>query len=155
MNDAGRTTAVTFAALVLLLGALGALAAVTAERSVDGLLGGAAGAVTPRVRAADDALERRDGGAALRAWQDAYTAARASRRWEPMLEVGDAALRLGADPAARDDARARARRAYLLAFTRAHHEGSVDGVLRASEAFAGLSDHETAALCRGVAERMR
>ena len=64
MNDTGRTTAVTFAALVLLLGALGALAAVTAERSVD-------------------------------------------------------------------------------------------GVLRAAEAFAGLGDHEAAALCRGVAERMR
>ncbi len=151
----GRGIAFTFAGLVLLLGCLGTLAAVTAERSVEGLLGGTAAPAEPsraRAPATDAALEAR---AALRAWHDAYAAALASRGWEPMLEVGDAALGLGDAAGTPEAARARARRAYLHAFTRARRAGSVDGVLRAAQAFADLGDREVAAQCLDVAERMR
>ncbi len=53
-----------------------------------------ASATTP-VRAVDDALAKNAVGAAGRAWHTAYGAALGSRRWEDMVEVGDAALRLG------------------------------------------------------------
>jgi hypothetical protein len=153
----GRGVALTFAVLVLLLGGLGALAAVTADRSVAVLAGGApaaADAWRPRLQAMDAALARRDAGAAARAWHDAYAAALASRRWEAMLEVGDAAPRAGATGGG-EEARARARQAYLLAFTRARQEGAVDGVLRAAQAFADLGDRDAATQCLRVAEQMR
>jgi hypothetical protein len=71
-----------------------------------------------------------------------------------MLEVGDAALRTGA-AAGGAETRARARQAYLLAFTRARQEGAVDGVLRAAQAFDDLGDRDAATQCLHVAERMR
>lgn len=141
-----RRITLTFAILVLLFAGIGALVAVTAERTLDGL--GRAPAPVERAKPrTGPALERRV--TPFRAWQERYAAALASRRWEPMLEAGDAALGLGDG-----DARARARQAYLVAFTRARHEGSVDGVRRVAQAFAGLGDHEVAAQCLAVAERM-
>jgi hypothetical protein len=41
------------------------------------------------------ALAAGDRARAMRAWSDAQTAAFASRRWEPLLDVGDASLRVG------------------------------------------------------------
>jgi hypothetical protein len=80
--------------------------------------------------------------AARRAWHRAYLEALGSRAWSPMIVVGDAWLRIGAASGGTLDARPNARDQYLRAFFRARHQGSLDGVLRAAEAFAGLGDRE-------------
>src|SRR5256885_194361 len=54
------------------------------------------------VRAVDEALQRDDVSAAVRAWRDAYGIALASRRWEAMIDVGDAFLRVSATDRSRD-----------------------------------------------------
>ncbi len=99
------------------------------------------------LRAVDEALARNDAAAALRAWQDAHLAALGSWRWERMIEVGDAALRIGEVSGLRPAAKARARQAYLTAFFRARDQGSLAGVLRSAEAFALLGDREVVAQC--------
>src|SRR5438445_11856052 len=71
-------------------------------------------------------------------WPDAYRAALGSRRWDAMVEVGDAALRIGEATGDREVAAARARRCYLEALFRARDQRSVDGVPRVAEAFAAL-----------------
>ena len=43
------------------------------------------------VRAVDEALQRDDVSAAVRAWRDAYGIALASRRWEAMIDVANKA----------------------------------------------------------------
>jgi hypothetical protein len=79
---------------------------------------------------------------AMRAWKDAETAALDSRRWEPLLEVGDAALRVGDGTGSPARARLSARHAYRAALFRARAQRSVDGVLRAADAFARLGDRD-------------
>ena len=116
--------------------------------------GGPAAAWTVHVRQVDDALAKRDVGAAERAWRDAYAAAVASRRWEGMLEVGDAARRVGEVASARMTADARARGAYRAALFQARQQKSLDGVLRTAEAFAALGDREVVAQCLRIAEHL-
>ena len=106
------------------------------------------------VRQVDEALAKRDLRAAERAWQDAYTAALGSRRWEGMLEAGDAARRIGQATNAQKAGDARARQAYLTALFRARTAASLDGVLRAAEAFSALGDREVVAQCIRIAERL-
>ncbi len=89
------------------------------------------------------ALGTGDWSRAAEAWTDAWTTAQASGRWQPLIDVGDAALRIGEATATRSIARAKARRAYRAALIRARAQRSVDGVLRAAESFAGLGDHDT------------
>lgn len=115
-----------------------------------------AGPANPRgsVQRVDDALAKGDLTAAERAWQDAYTAALGSRRWEGMLEAGDAARRIGEASGSGKAADARARQAYLTALWRARRAGSLDGVLRAAEAFSALGDREVVAQCLRIAERL-
>jgi hypothetical protein len=88
------------------------------------------------------ALATGDHARAMRAWSDAETAALASRRWEPLLEVGDAALRVGDGTGSPARARLSARHAYRAALFRARAQRSVDGVLRAADAFARLGDRD-------------
>src|SRR5919204_1447670 len=102
----------------------------------------------------DDALAANDVGAATRAWRSAYTAAVASRRWDAMLDVGDAYLRIGDRTQMRRVHEAKAREAFLVAFFRARREHSLDGVLRAGQAFAGLGDREVVSHCIRTAEKM-
>jgi len=94
------------------------------------------------VRRVDEALARGDVSTAVRAWHDAYGAALASRAWEPMLAVGDAHLRIGGAGGIGGAAYARARENYLVALFRARARRSLDGVLRATEAFARLGDRD-------------
>ena len=49
----------------------------------------------PHLQRMDEALEQMNVSVALRAWNIAYAAALGSRRWEGMLDVGDAYLRIG------------------------------------------------------------
>lgn len=90
------------------------------------------------------ALAERNVSAAELAWHAAYVEALRSPRWEGMLEVGEAALRVGGVAGPRKPAEAKARRAYLTVLFRARQHGSLDGVLRAAEAFAALGDREVA-----------
>jgi len=100
----------------------------------------------------DDALAIPDVSAAVIAWYDAYGAALATRRWEPMVHVGDAFMQIGAVAGSRDGARANARQAYLVALMRAQRERSVDGALQVAEAFAALGDRGVAMACAQVAK---
>ena len=100
------------------------------------------GAWTAHLRRMDEALAAGDIRLAERAWHDAYGQALGSRRWEGMVEAGDAALTIRAVAKAQRLAAPTARQAYLTAFVRARRQGSVDGVLRTAEAFARLGDGE-------------
>ncbi len=101
----------------------------------------------------DEALARQDLSGAIRACHDAYRAALGSRRWEALVDVGDAYLRIGEAAGSRKGWEPRARESYLNALLRARQEGSVEGVLRATEAFADLGDREVAEQGLRIADR--
>ncbi len=61
---------------------------------------------------------------AVRAWQDAYGAALASRSWESMIAVGDAFTVIGRASGTPRGARMNAREAYLTALMRARRDGN-------------------------------
>jgi hypothetical protein len=94
------------------------------------------------LEAADAALAESNVSRATRVWQDARNAALRSGTWSALVEVGDASLRIGELAAARVGARAEARGLYLRALFQARAQGSLDGVLRVTEAFASLGDQE-------------
>jgi hypothetical protein len=96
------------------------------------------------IHAMDDALARGDFYAADLARQTAYLIALGSRGWEAMAAVGDAYLRFADCPGASPTLRPEARRIYRSALSRAGQQGSIEGVLRVSEALAGLGDREAA-----------
>lgn len=98
------------------------------------------------LKSMDDALASGDTRAADWLLRQAHWAALGSRRWEGMLQVGDAALRTGNVTAART--------AYLTAAFRARRLGSFEGTLGAAEAFAALGDREAAKQWLGVAEEL-
>lgn len=85
----------------------------------------------------DQALERDDLIAAMRAWREAYGAALGSGSWESMLATGDAAVRLA--QALGTPGNEAARDAYRIALFRARRMGAADGVSRAGEALERLS----------------
>lgn len=94
------------------------------------------------IQRVDHALARKDVSAAEQAWREAYGAALRSRTWEGMIEVGDAMLRIGGVVGSPQAPTAKARQLYLVALFRARGQGSLEGVLRAAEAFAALGDRE-------------
>ncbi len=89
---------------------------------------------------ADEALAAGDVVLALRHWHEGHAVAVASRRWEGLVEAGDLYRRIGARGGFHGAAVARARECYLTALLRARGERSLDGVLRATEAFVDLGD---------------
>jgi hypothetical protein len=104
------------------------------------------------LRQLDDALQRKNGSGAVRAWHDAYGAALGSRRWEGMLAVGRASLRLGGMAHMRATAGSKARQAYLIALFRARDEKSIDGLLDIGEALARVGDVSLASYCLSIVE---
>ncbi|MGH7266557.1 MAG: hypothetical protein ACREMB_17175 [Candidatus Rokuibacteriota bacterium] len=106
---------------------------------------------TAHIRTVDEALDRSDADAAARAWQEAYVAALGSLRWEGMLAVGDASLRIAQVSGRRQTAAATARNAFLAALFRARQQDSLDGILRTAEAFVHLGDREMAEQCLRLA----
>ena len=88
----------------------------------------------------DEALARGDAAASVRAWQEAYEAARMNRGWRGLVEVGDARVRIETE--AHGAVPPRARRVYMVALNRARAERSVDGVVRVAEGFSQLGDRE-------------
>lgn len=106
------------------------------------------------IRRVDEALAHNDTRAAEAAWRQAYLLAVWSERWEALVEAGDLALQIGQAAGARKAAEPQARQAYLRALVRARAQRSIDGVLRATEAFARLGDREVAEYGLRIAEGM-
>ncbi|MGH7392146.1 MAG: hypothetical protein ACREM3_22205 [Candidatus Rokuibacteriota bacterium] len=101
-----------------------------------------------------EALETGDAAAMLRAWHAACLDALGSQRWEPMIDVGDAAWRIGQTTGFKIAFAAKARQAYHVALYRAHKQGSVAGVRRVGEAFQALGDRDAVEQCTAVAARL-
>jgi hypothetical protein len=108
----------------------------------------------PAIERLDEALARQDLSRAELIWHEAHGQALRSRRWEGLIEVGDAYLRIGSAARGLSAARPTARRLYLAALMRARAEQSVDGALRTAEAFASLRDGAVVELCLRVAEEI-
>jgi len=144
-----RTVIVVAAVFAMLMG-LEVLAQAAAHRAAQAEPA-SSGAFIDRV---DQALAVRDITGAQRAGHDAYTAALGSRGWDELVAAGDAYLRIDEAMGFRSPARARARQAYLAAFLRARSQGSLDGVVRSTDAFASLGDRQVAAQCLRTAERL-
>jgi hypothetical protein len=89
---------------------------------------------------ADEALAAGNVVLALRHWREGHAVTVASRRWEGLVEAGDLYRRIGARGGFYAEAVGRARDCYLTALLRARGERSLDGVLRATEAFVSLDD---------------
>ncbi len=106
------------------------------------------------IRRVDEAVAQRNAIAADLAWHDAYAVALGSRRWDAMVEVGDACLRAGEVAGSLKAAEAEARQAYFTALVRALNDTSLDGALRVAEAFAALADREVEEQCLRIAERL-
>jgi len=99
----------------------------------------------------DEALTRGDVSDAVRSWQDAYSVALASRRWEALLAAGETFVRIGEASGRVDGARPNARYAYMAALMQAERQRSVPGVLAIGRAFAALGDPEVAAYSERIA----
>src|SRR5262249_6925995 len=80
--------------------------------------------------------------AAHEAWQEEFRAIRFNRDWQEMARLGDVALRIAAASGMRQQSESDARRAHLGALFRARAVTSLDGLLRATEAFATLGDRD-------------
>jgi hypothetical protein len=102
----------------------------------------------------DSALARGDVSGAVAAWHSAYVSALSSRRWERLIEAGDAWLRIERVSGAPAMGAAKARELYLSALFRARHDGSAEGVRRAAAAFDALGDHEVAANATRMAKAL-
>ncbi len=97
-----------------------------------------------RITAIGEAVRRGDLATARAAWHDAYRSLRRTRDWQGMAALGDAALGIAGATGAHQPWEGDARQAYLGALFRARAEASLDGVLRATEAFATLGDRDIA-----------
>jgi hypothetical protein len=109
---------------------------------------------TVHVQTVDRALNEGDLFAAETAWEEARRGALMTRHWEAMLGLGHAARKIGQRGGFPGTAAARARTAYLAALFRARDQGSVEGTLRAAEAFASLGDWGVASRFVRVAEEL-
>jgi hypothetical protein len=106
------------------------------------------------IEAMERALARRDFAAAEAAWREAHGAAVRTRAWRPLVEVGEAAVRIGHASGHSRSAAARARDLYMAALARARADRSVEGVLHVAESFEALGDHAIVEQCLIIAERM-
>jgi hypothetical protein len=103
------------------------------------------------IAAIDEALAHGDVSRALMLWHPAYVSALYDRRWESLLDVGDARLRIERAAGFSKIGESRARELYRIALFRAKEQGSAPGVLRAAAAFDALGDHEMAAQATRIA----
>ena len=97
-----------------------------------------------RITAIGEAVQRGDLATARAAWHDAYRLLRRTRDWQGMAALGDTALEIAGSSGARQPWEADARQAYLGVLFRARADASLDGVLRATGAFATLGDRDVA-----------
>lgn len=104
------------------------------------------------LRNMDEALASRDTALAAQSWLGAYRAARGDQRWENLIAVGGARLRVATIAGGRKDAEAKARELYLLALFRARQQGSLEGLLKTAESCAALGDYRVADQALRIAE---
>ena len=127
-----------------------------AHRAADGRAERAAVESSPdsseRIASIDEAVQRGDFAAARAMWRDVFQSLRPTQDWQAMAALGDSALRIAGASGTRGPWEADARRAYLGAMFRARTDESLDGVLRAAEAFATLGDRDVAEEGLRVAE---
>jgi hypothetical protein len=109
------------------------------------------------VERVDAALTSHDLRTAREVVRDAYAGAVMSRRWEPLLQVGDAQRRVAQASGFATPGKATARANYLFALFRARDQRSLDGVLHAADAFSRLGDasvvRQALAVARDLAGR--
>ena len=115
-----------------------------AELPVSGGQTPSADSTAERITAIGEAVQRGDLATARAAWHDAYRSLRRTRDWQGMAALGDTALEIAGASGARQPWEADARQAYLGVLFRARAEASLDGVLRATGAFATLGDRDVA-----------
>jgi len=97
------------------------------------------------IRVMDDALARGDFYAADLARQEALLLAVGTHRWDALAAVGDAFVRFAQEyPRVRKTVQPEAHRIYRSAILRAQQQGSFEGAMRVSEAFADLGDWDAA-----------
>jgi hypothetical protein len=109
------------------------------EPDVD--LGSRAAPWSRHIRDVDRALASHDVRTALFAWRAAHATALGSSRWDGLLAVGDAYLRIGDAAEYRRAFVPQASASYLLALERAQRASSTEGVIRAGKALAALGEH--------------
>src|SRR5262249_38216928 len=131
-----------FIPIVLTVATLLGVLEVTAERSAHPSLRPEPPSWSTSLSEMDAAIARGDLMAAASSRHQVYRAAIAERSWRAFLAAGDGSLRLGDATQSRDVAEPEARRVYIAALFRARSEYSLDGVLRATEAFVRLGDHD-------------
>ncbi|MFQ5931538.1 MAG: hypothetical protein ACE5MM_03935 [Nitrospiraceae bacterium] len=115
---------------------------------------GEGAAWTVHIRKVHDALTKKDISGAEWAWHYANVAALRTGSWKSMIEVGDAALRIGKAAGFRQGSADRARESYLVALIRARLQQSNAGLRRTAQAFAALGDHEAADQCLQIAKSL-
>ena len=102
------------------------------------------------IRAMDQALEKTNATAAVRAWRNAYAAALGTPGWRGLVEVAAASLRIGAIPGFANASEALARETYRTALFRARQQGSLNGdaseAARVRELAGNLADRYLRAL---------
>src|SRR5262249_39331274 len=102
----------------------------------------------------DEALVRGHRSEAEWLWHDAYAHALGARKWEGLLAVGDAYIRIADAAHGRKAGEVTARSLYLVALYRAREEGAIQGVLEAAERFRQLGDRAMVTQCLAVADRL-
>jgi hypothetical protein len=107
-----------------------------------------------RLARIDEAVQVSDTRAAVAAWREAYSAAMRRGQWRDLVEVGEAALRIGDVPDLGETPQTAARRSYVTALYRAQAQRSVDGILRVAQGFASLDDRAVAENCVTLAYRV-
>lgn len=115
--------------------------------------------LSQRMAMLDAAIARGDVSRATREWQDAVSLALAARRWQAMVDMGDAAVKIDAlagRPAGYPTGfRAQARQAYLTALFRARSQRAPEGIERVAKAFAALGDTDMATRAQALGATTR
>jgi len=91
---------------------------------------------------------------AMAVWREGYAAAMQRGQWRDLIDIGDAALRIGDIADFAETAPGAARRSYLTALHRAQSQGSVDGILQVAAGFAGLGDTAALQNCVDIARQV-
>ena len=91
---------------------------------------------------------------AMAVWREGYAAAMQRGQWRDLIDIGDAALRIGDIADFAETAPGAARRSYLTALHRAQSQGSVDGILQVAAGFAGLGDAAALQNCVDIARQV-
>jgi hypothetical protein len=104
-----------------------------------------------RIALVDEALGRSELSRAIYEWREAYGVALRTRRSEPLIAVGDRALRIAELAGGSGQFLAEAKDVYLHAARRASAEGSRHTILGIAALFERLGDTQQAELVRRIA----